>query len=75
MEQPGIVAQSIWGARGPRSQLYRLLGRHSLIHLSMPTEDGEDVHLHARVPGLNMISPGEKVFLSVDPDQVFVFPL
>jgi iron(III) transport system ATP-binding protein len=53
----------------------RLLGRHSLIHLSMPTEDGEDVHLHARVPGLNMISPGEKVFLSVDPDQVFVFPL
>ena len=51
----------------------RLLGRYSLIHLSMPMPDGDDLHLHARIPGLNMIPPGERVSLSVDRDQVFVF--
>ena len=52
----------------------RLLGRYSLIHLSMPDDQGEEWHLHARVPGLNMLQPGQKVTLSVDPSQVFVFP-
>ena len=52
----------------------RLLGRYSLIHLSMPDDHGEEWHLHARVPGLNMLEPGQKVTLSVDPNQVFVFP-
>ena len=51
----------------------RLLGRYSLIHLSMPMPGGDDLHLHARIPGLNMIPPGERVSLSVDKDQVFVF--
>ncbi len=51
----------------------RLLGRYSLVHLSMPVPKGEDLHLHARVPGLNMLSPGQKVKLSVDPSQVFIF--
>ena len=51
----------------------RLLGRYSLIHLSVPVDDGEDLHLHARVPGLNMLSPGERVSLAVDREQVFVF--
>lgn len=51
----------------------RLLGRYSLIHLSMFDAQGEEWHLHARVPGLNLFQPGQKVTLSVDPDQVFVF--
>ncbi|XDZ66878.1 ABC transporter ATP-binding protein [Alphaproteobacteria bacterium LSUCC0684] len=51
----------------------RLLGRYSLVHLSMPLPGGEDLHLHARVPGLNMLSPGQQVTLSVDPSQVFIF--
>lgn len=51
----------------------RLLGRYSLVHLSMPLPKGEDLHLHARVPGLNMLSPGQKVTLSVDRSQVFIF--
>lgn len=51
----------------------RLLGRYSLIHLSMPLADGGALHLHAKVPGLNMLTPGEPVALSVDPEQVFVF--
>lgn len=51
----------------------RLLGRYSLIHLSMPHEDGEELHLHARVPGLNMFSPGDEVSLALDDSQVFIF--
>ena len=52
----------------------RLLGRYSLIHLSVPMPDGlEDLHVHARIPGLNMIPPGQQVSLSVDRTQVFVF--
>jgi iron(III) transport system ATP-binding protein len=51
----------------------RLLGRYSLIHLSLSDAEGEEWHLHARVPGLNMIQPGQQVTLSVDPAQVFVF--
>ena len=50
----------------------RLLGRASLIHLSVPTGTDE-LHLHARVPGLNSLEAGAKVRLSVDPEQAFVF--
>ena len=55
----------------------RLLGRYSLIHFSMPSHDGlnqdQELHLHARVPGLNMFSPGDPARLSLDLSQVFVF--
>ena len=50
----------------------RLLGRASLIHLSVPSDRGE-IHLHARIPGLNSIEVGSKVRVSVDPAQAFVF--
>ena len=45
----------------------RLLGRYSLIHLSMPDDQGEEWHLHARVPGLNMLQPGQKVTFQLIP--------
>ncbi len=51
----------------------RLLGRASLIHLSVPTGTNE-LHLHARVPGLNSLQTGSKVRITVDPSQAFVFP-
>ena len=50
----------------------RLLGRASLIHLSVPTGTDE-LHLHARLPGLNSFSEGARVRVSVDADQAFVF--
>ena len=50
----------------------RLLGRTSLIHLSVPTGTDE-LHLHARVPGLNSFSEGTQVRISVDAEQAFVF--
>lgn len=51
----------------------RLLGRYSLIHLSMPDQNGEELHLHARIPGLNMFSTGDAVRLGLDHSQVFIF--
>ncbi|MCE2518064.1 MAG: ABC transporter ATP-binding protein [Alphaproteobacteria bacterium] len=51
----------------------RLLGRYSLVHLSMAHHNGEELHLHARVPGLNMFSPGDAVCLGLDESQVFIF--
>ena len=52
----------------------RLLGRYTFIHLSMEIESGEELHLHARIPGLNMFSPGDKVALAIDESQAFIFP-
>ena len=51
----------------------RLLGRASLIHLSIPTGTSE-LHFHARVPGLNSLQTGSPVRVSVDKAQTFVFP-
>jgi iron(III) transport system ATP-binding protein len=50
----------------------RLLGRASLIHLSVPT-GRDEIHLHARIPGLNSIEVGSQVRVRVDPSQAFVF--
>ena len=50
----------------------RLLGRASLIHLSVPTGRSQ-IHLHARIPGLNSIEVGSQVRVRVDPSQAFVF--
>ena len=51
----------------------RLLGRASLIHLSIPTGTSE-VHFHARVPGLNSLPTGSPVRVTVDKAQAFIFP-
>ena len=50
----------------------RLLGRASLIHLSVLT-GRDEIHLHARIPGLNSIEAGSQVRVRVDPSQAFVF--
>ena len=52
-----------------------LLGRYSLLHLNLSEQTGydEDLHLHARIPGLNSIAEGEIVNIDIDPAQVFVF--
>lgn len=55
----------------------RVLGRYSVIHFSMPAfqgiNNGNELHLHARAPGLNMLSSGSTISLSLDQAQVFMF--
>lgn len=53
----------------------RLLGRSSLVHLSLADGQGGAVHLHSRMPG--QFLPTENSYVSVSPDwgQVFVFAM
>ena len=52
----------------------RMLGRTSLVHLCTCRQSGEELHLHARVPGRFL--PEEETVLRVglDREQAFVFP-
>jgi iron(III) transport system ATP-binding protein len=52
----------------------RILGRSSLIHLSITIADGRDLHLHSRVPGRLLPAEHEIVDIELDFDQAFVFP-
>lgn len=64
----------------------RLLGRSSLIHLTAHGAAGSgeqagkgqnaaDMHLHARAPGHFLPGVRERLAVSLDPKQTFVFPL
>ncbi len=52
----------------------RLLGRSSLVHLCTCKTTGEELHLHARIPGSYL--PEEESIQAIDLDrsQAFVFP-
>lgn len=68
----------------------RLLGRSSLVHLSLPvseigrneateneateTAGARTLHLHARMPGQFLPTEDSMVALTLDPRQTFVFP-
>jgi iron(III) transport system ATP-binding protein len=61
------------GVRG-RVMAARMLGRSSLVHLSVEAENGAEIHLHARMAGRHCPGDNEIVGISIDHDQVFVFP-
>ncbi|MEM7446395.1 MAG: ABC transporter ATP-binding protein, partial [Pseudomonadota bacterium] len=63
------------GNQDARVEAARLLGRTSLIHLAVPTEGGETIHIHARMPG--QFLPAEESFVTIELDrgQTFIFPL
>jgi len=52
----------------------RMLGRSSLIHLSVAGANGHDLHLHARIPGRFLPAEAADMSLSLDRSQAFVFP-
>ena len=54
----------------------RLLGRSSLVHLSLPMPsvgEGKSTHLHARIPGVVLPRPGSTVGVELDLSQIFIF--
>jgi iron(III) transport system ATP-binding protein len=57
-----------------RVEAARLLGRTSLVHLSVPAADGRTLHLHARMPGIFLPPDGSHVSVVLDARQAFVFP-
>ena len=57
-----------------RVQAARMLGRSSLVHLSVDTANGQDLHLHARIPGRYLPKEDELLAVHLDHTQAFVFP-
>lgn len=51
----------------------KLLGRTSLIHLCAHGPDGQEAHLHARVPGVFLPQEGQPIDIDLDHSQVFIF--
>lgn len=58
-----------------RVEASRLLGRTSLVHLSVPDphRPGDSVHLHARMPGQFLPPEGTIVSIGLDRNQAFIF--
>ena len=52
----------------------RMLGRTSLIHLSIRQPNGAELHLHSRMPGRFLPPEGDILAVELDSDQAFVFP-
>ena len=60
----------------------RMLGRSSLVHLSVDRrcengaggEEGDHLHLHARIPGRFLPAENDRLAVHLDRSQTFVFP-
>lgn len=70
----GSASAEASGVTRARVMAARMLGRSSLVHLSLATAP-EEVHLHARVPGRFLPREGEILPVSLDSEQTFVFPV
>lgn len=69
--EPGTVP----GKGMARVMAARMLGRSSLVHLSVPTGNSHDLHLHARIPGRFLPAEDEVLEIRLDFSQIFVFPI
>jgi len=70
----GHIHEGVDPSRAVKVIASRMLGRTSLIHLCINAANGEELHLHSRMPGRFL--PPENAMLSVELDhaQAFVFP-
>lgn len=57
-----------------RVEASRLLGRTSMVHLSL-SEGGREVHIHARIPGEYLPARDAVVAVALDPARAHVFPV
>ena len=69
------LADASEGAGRARVMASRMLGRSSLVHLSVDGEAGGDLHLHARIPGRFLPAEHEVLAVHLDRTQAFVFPV
>ncbi len=75
--RPEAVRVGPGGGGGNRASVMtaRMLGRSSLIHLSVPRDEGGELHLHSRVAGRVLPGEGTEVTVALDEQNVFVFPV
>ena len=65
MPRPGLA----------RVMASRMLGRSSLVHLSVADGPERELHLHARIPGRFLPEEDHVLEVELDRSQVFVFPV
>lgn len=53
----------------------RMLGRSSLVHLSVTSGPEQALHLHARIPGRFLPEENQVLEVELDRSQAFVFPV
>ncbi len=68
----GIVVDGSGPAQG-RVMTKRMLGRSSMLHISVPGDNGDPLHLHARVAEGSGPAENEDVRLGILDEHVFVF--
>lgn len=69
----GVVLDADGPVRG-RVMTRRMLGGTSILHISVPDDGGEALHLHARVSGGQGPRENDEVAISFVDEHVFVFP-
>jgi iron(III) transport system ATP-binding protein len=57
-----------------RVEAARMLGRSSLVHLSVFVDGGPEAHMHCRVPGHFLPAKDQLVAIRLDATMAFVFP-
>ena len=64
------------GTDSPRGLVIasRMLGRTSLVHMSVEDGTVTGLHLHARAPGRFLPEEGQQLSVTLDTSQAFVFP-
>jgi iron(III) transport system ATP-binding protein len=67
------LTDKVHNAQSSHILMSRLLGASSLLHVCAHDADGQEAHLHARVPGVFLPEEGQPVSLSLDMSQVFLF--
>ena len=76
--RPEAVCLSAVNEASERRQVHvvasRMLGRTSLIHLCARRQAGDEIHLHARMPGRFLPDENQALAVELDPNQTFIFP-
>jgi iron(III) transport system ATP-binding protein len=67
------LTDKVHNAHSSHILMSRLLGASSLLHVCAHSTDGQETHLHARMPGVFLPEEGQPVSLSLDMSQVFLF--
>jgi iron(III) transport system ATP-binding protein len=67
------LTNQVHNAHSSHILMSRLLGASSLLHVCAHDTNGQEAHLHARVPGVFLPEEGQPVSLSLDMSQVFLF--
>jgi len=69
-----VLAEGAAGSTPAEVEACRLLGATTLVHMAVADGLGGVLHLHARLPPGAVLTRGQIVGVSLDPERAFAFP-